>query len=150
MDVVFLCPRSVPRTGGAHRRIYQRGIRLRGGAWTSGEWWGGNCLFLCPQPEGLEGEAEAEVDRVMEEITAGLLAPAGSAPTTAPPAAVAKVSAVGPCTSPAYTSTFLFCIYTNAYRHVSMHVCDGQLTRSSRRRRWLHLKRASTKRSWRV
>ena len=49
---------------------------------------------LCLQPEGLEGEAEAEVDRVMEEITAGLLAPAGSAPTTAPPAAVAKPSAV--------------------------------------------------------
>jgi division protein CdvB (Snf7/Vps24/ESCRT-III family) len=32
----------------------------------------------------LAGEAEEEVNRVMEEITAGLLAPAGSVPTKGP------------------------------------------------------------------
>ncbi|CAE7682155.1 chmp3, partial [Symbiodinium microadriaticum] len=52
-----------------------------------------NDAFESVEPEGLEGEAEAEVDRVMEEITAGILAPAGTAPTVAPPEAIAKQTA---------------------------------------------------------
>lgn len=37
------------------------------------------------EPESLEGEANAEVDRIMEELTSGILSKADAVPTTAPP-----------------------------------------------------------------
>ena len=45
-----------------------------------------SCSFRCNiygvQPEDLDDAADAEVDRVIEEITAGVLEPAGNAPST--------------------------------------------------------------------
>lgn len=38
------------------------------------------------EPEGLEGEADAEVDRIMQELTAGMLEKATVAPTSTPAA----------------------------------------------------------------
>ena len=38
--------------------------------------------FISPdQPEGLQGEADLEVDKIIAELTAGILSPATSAPT---------------------------------------------------------------------
>jgi hypothetical protein len=59
------------------------------------------------QPDELEGEADAEVNRIMEEITAGILAPAGSAPTTAPPTAMAAPAEVRTQHHCSHTGTFI-------------------------------------------
>eukprot|EP00604_Paraphysomonas_vestita_P001135 CAMPEP_0174821484 /NCGR_PEP_ID=MMETSP1107-20130205/8715_1 /TAXON_ID=36770 /ORGANISM="Paraphysomonas vestita, Strain GFlagA" /LENGTH=100 /DNA_ID=CAMNT_0016038581 /DNA_START=404 /DNA_END=706 /DNA_ORIENTATION=- len=43
-----------------------------------------NETFEMMEPEDLAGEADEEVNRIMEEITAGILEPAGSVPTKGP------------------------------------------------------------------
>lgn len=43
-----------------------------------------NETFEMMEPEELAGEADEEVNRIMEEITAGILEPAGSVPTKGP------------------------------------------------------------------
>ena len=43
-----------------------------------------NETFEMMEPEDLQGEADEEVNRIMEEITAGLLEPAGSVPLKGP------------------------------------------------------------------
>lgn len=52
-----------------------------------------SCLLACFQPEGLDAEADAEVDRIVSELTSGLLSPAGAAPTKSAAAAAAVGSA---------------------------------------------------------
>lgn len=47
------------------------------------------------QPEGLDAEADAEVDRIVSELTSGILSPAGAVPTkSAVGNAAAKIETV--------------------------------------------------------
>mmetsp|Transcript_10185 Transcript_10185/g.15290 ORF Transcript_10185/g.15290 Transcript_10185/m.15290 type:complete len:125 (-) Transcript_10185:107-481(-) len=45
------------------------------------------------EPEGLDSQADAEVDKIMAELTAGVLAPAASAPVNAIRPAQGKMTA---------------------------------------------------------
>lgn len=40
--------------------------------------------FYLSQPAGVEGEAEQEVNQIIDELTAAALAPAGEVPSTKP------------------------------------------------------------------
>lgn len=46
------------------------------------------------QPEGLDAEADAEVDRIVSELTSGLLSPAGAVPTDSALGSAAKSETV--------------------------------------------------------
>lgn len=37
-------------------------------------------ISCCVQPEGLDAEADREADKIVEELTSGILSPAGAAP----------------------------------------------------------------------
>lgn len=46
------------------------------------------------QPEGLDAEADAEVDRIVSELTSGILSPAGTVPTESALGSAAKSETV--------------------------------------------------------
>lgn len=46
------------------------------------------------QPEGLDAEADAEVDRIVSELTSGILSPAGAVPTESALGSAAKSETV--------------------------------------------------------
>ena len=52
-------------------------------------------LWLAEQADGLDSAADLEVDRIMTEITAGVLAPVGAVPSAAVKGPAAAAAAVG-------------------------------------------------------
>ena len=50
-------------------------------------------LYVCVQADGLDAAADLEVDRIVSEITAGVLSPAASAPVRAVASNVPVVAA---------------------------------------------------------
>lgn len=51
---------------------------------------------LCEQADGVDAEADREVDKVISEITADILSPASAAPTKAPPTKAPAQAATAP------------------------------------------------------
>jgi hypothetical protein len=53
-------------------------------------------VILLAQPEGLDAEADAEADRIIAEITSGVLSNAGAAPAAAVPGKHAAAEEAAP------------------------------------------------------